>query len=118
MKNTGLILYQTYSIDAVWARDVCFTFWGQKVKVQGHRGMICWKCHFKGGSIQYLTSHLEFRVPSYYYFAFEVHWLFILAELARDSLERTGKYEVIEGIISPVSDSYPKKVCYYLQYFC
>lgn len=30
-------------------------------------------------------------------------------EIARDSLEQTGKYEVIEGIISPVSDSYPKK---------
>jgi len=36
--------------------------------------------------------------------------LLIIAELARDSLERTGKYEVIEGIISPVSDAYPKKV--------
>jgi len=38
--------------------------------------------------------------------------LLFAAELARDSLERTGKYEVIQGIISPVSDAYPKKVCY------
>jgi len=42
--------------------------------------------------------------------------LSLFAEIARDSLERTGKYEVIEGIISPVSDSYPKKV-HYVQYF-
>jgi len=37
--------------------------------------------------------------------------MFKLAEVAQDSLERTGKYQVIEGIVSPVSDSYPKKVC-------
>ena len=41
-----------------------------------------------------------------------MHHLFSFAEIARDCLERTGKYEVIEGIISPVSDCYPKKVPY------
>ncbi|XP_067656249.1 nicotinamide/nicotinic acid mononucleotide adenylyltransferase 3-like isoform X1 [Haliotis asinina] len=30
-------------------------------------------------------------------------------EIARDSLQRTGRYTVIEGIISPVSDNYGKK---------
>lgn len=39
-----------------------------------------------------------------------------MLELARDSLKRTGRYEVTDGIISPVSDSYPKKV-HYIFYF-
>ncbi|XP_063121875.1 nicotinamide/nicotinic acid mononucleotide adenylyltransferase 3 isoform X7 [Rattus norvegicus] len=32
-----------------------------------------------------------------------------LFEVARDHLHQTGKYQVIEGIISPVNDSYGKK---------
>ncbi|XP_074860753.1 nicotinamide/nicotinic acid mononucleotide adenylyltransferase 3 isoform X2 [Carettochelys insculpta] len=32
-----------------------------------------------------------------------------LFELARDHLHQTGRYQVIEGIISPVSDNYGKK---------
>uniref|UniRef100_H0Z3Z9 Nicotinamide-nucleotide adenylyltransferase n=1 Tax=Taeniopygia guttata TaxID=59729 RepID=H0Z3Z9_TAEGU len=32
-----------------------------------------------------------------------------LFELARDHLHQTGRYQVIEGIMSPVSDSYGKK---------
>ncbi|KFP75850.1 Nicotinamide mononucleotide adenylyltransferase 3, partial [Acanthisitta chloris] len=32
-----------------------------------------------------------------------------LFELARDHLHQTGRYEVIEGIMSPVSDNYGKK---------
>ncbi|XP_039200623.1 nicotinamide/nicotinic acid mononucleotide adenylyltransferase 3 isoform X3 [Crotalus tigris] len=32
-----------------------------------------------------------------------------LFELARDHLHQTGKYNVIEGIISPVSDNYGKE---------
>jgi len=42
----------------------------------------------------------------------------VLVELARDTLERTGKYEVVEGVISPVSDSYPKKVRYSIFIWC
>ena len=34
----------------------------------------------------------------------------IVSEIARDSLQRTGKYNVIAGIVSPVSDGYKKKV--------
>lgn len=30
-------------------------------------------------------------------------------ELARDYLHQTGKYEIVGGIVSPVSDAYPKK---------
>jgi len=33
-----------------------------------------------------------------------------ISELGRDHLQRTGKYKVIAGIISPVSDFYNKKV--------
>ncbi|XP_032925186.1 nicotinamide/nicotinic acid mononucleotide adenylyltransferase 3 isoform X8 [Catharus ustulatus] len=32
-----------------------------------------------------------------------------LFELARDHLHQTGRYQVIEGIMSPVSDNYGKK---------
>jgi len=32
------------------------------------------------------------------------------SELARDALHRSGRYQVIGGIISPVSDAYNKKV--------
>jgi nicotinamide mononucleotide adenylyltransferase len=30
-------------------------------------------------------------------------------EIARDYLNQTGKYEIVAGIVSPVSDAYPKK---------
>lgn len=36
--------------------------------------------------------------------------IFPLTELARDALNKTGRYDVIAGIMSPVSDHYPKKV--------
>ena len=38
----------------------------------------------------------------------------IVSEIARDSLQRTGKYNVIAGIVSPVSDGYKKKVCLFV----
>lgn len=34
----------------------------------------------------------------------------MFAELGRDALNRTGRFHVVEGIISPVSDHYKKKV--------
>ena len=38
------------------------------------------------------------------------HWLTLLAELARDWLQRNSKCCVTRGIISPVHDAYGKKV--------
>jgi len=32
--------HQTYTSDVLWDRDECIKFWGQKVKVQGHSGII------------------------------------------------------------------------------
>jgi len=37
-------------------------------------------------------------------------YIMLVLELARDHLNETGKYRVIAGIISPVSDGYAKKV--------
>ena len=34
----------------------------------------------------------------------------VFSELARDSVNRTGRFKVIGGIISPVCDQYEKKV--------
>lgn len=42
---------------------------------------------------------------------------FSFSELARDALHRTGRFRVIGGIISPVSDSYTKKASNHLSYF-
>lgn len=36
--------------------------------------------------------------------------LYMIAEIGRDALHRSGKFKVTEGIISPVSDAYEKKV--------
>lgn len=34
------------------------------------------------------------------------------AEIARDALNKTGIYTVVQGIFSPVNDAYKKKVCW------
>jgi len=53
--ETLLILYlaeylthfhQTYTTGALWDRDECFKIWGQKIKGQGHGGIVCWKQQF------------------------------------------------------------------------
>ena len=38
--------HETYN--ALWVRDERFTVWGQRVKGQGHGGIVCWKQHFQG----------------------------------------------------------------------
>ena len=40
----------------------------------------------------------------------------MFSELARDTLHKTGRYRVVGGIVSPVSDSYGKKVRNLLKY--
>jgi len=40
----------------------------------------------------------------------------MFSELARDTLNKTGRYRVVAGIISPVSDGYGKKVRSLLNY--
>ena len=39
---------------------------------------------------------------------------YTFAEIARDSLHSTGRFTVVGGIISPVSDQYSRKVSYRL----
>ena len=51
--------HQTYTSDALWDRDECVKFRGQKIKVQGHGGITCWNRHCTGRGMQYSTSHVE-----------------------------------------------------------
>lgn len=37
-------------------------------------------------------------------------FLFLFSEIARDALHKTGRYQVVSGIMSPVGDGYSKKV--------
>jgi len=42
--------------------------------------------------------------------------MYVSTEVARDALHATGRYDVIAGIISPVSDGYEKEVRYIMIY--
>ena len=48
----------------------------------------------------------------FYFIHIFVYRCALLTELARDSLNGTGRYEVVGGVISPVNDAYGKKVHY------
>jgi len=52
--------HQTYIIDASWDRDECVKFWGQKIKGQGHGGIMY------AGTISSRThTVLELRLSSF-----------------------------------------------------
>jgi len=56
LENFWTEFHQTFSIDAFWDKDKCFSVWGQKVKGQGHsmtRGML-------GGGMQSSVLCVEF----------------------------------------------------------
>ena len=36
--------------------------------------------------------------------------MFVFSEVARDALNKTGRFTVVGGIISPANDAYKKKV--------
>ena len=58
-----------------------------------------------------MVSDLEEKSFSFGYFSCIIFSIaFVWEELARDFLNGTGRYEVIQGIISPVNDLYKKKV--------